>query len=257
MPKRKRRQQRVWPGLPALALGAVALGIYAWQRKLWNPIRYFTSTELYWFQRGDKDADYLTLWKDQPLAYTTGQELGADWYKDSYEEVIGVDTNGALFERAGDRLLRYNFYPATVMAYVSPFSLENRLMKQGDRLIQRVHVFRIGDQPIIDVVTMNEITSVVDEPRKKGFTYITTASHSEQGEWSAMVEWREDNTLVLKVTAISRLDPKEPPLIRPFVRFLQKRAHHLGIANFRSIVTTAEPTPEVKPAAPPAVGTVK
>jgi uncharacterized protein (UPF0548 family) len=89
---------------------------------------------------------------------------------------------------------------------------------------------------VADVLALNEIVRVVDEPRRVGFTYMTTTRHSEQGEWSIAVEWRDDDSLALVMDSIARPLPREPRLIRPFIRSMQKRAHRLGMARFKWLI---------------------
>jgi hypothetical protein len=69
---------------------------------------------------------------------------------------------------------------------------------------------------------------------RAGFTYTTTAAHSEIGEWSPLVEWRENGEVALIITVISRLRPGAPALLRRFVRGLQLQAHQLSIQNFQA-----------------------
>jgi uncharacterized protein (UPF0548 family) len=182
------------------------------------------------------DADYLSLWRGAPLTYTPGQPIDATWHTDHHEEVLTEHATAEQFARARDLLLRYEFYPLSVMRHVSNFSQGSSLMRPGDRIVQRIYGPRLLGLPLVAGLTMNEVTAVVDEPRRVGFTYITTQAHAETGEWSALVEWRADDSLVLTISAVSRLAPHMPVRMADSARRLQLRAHHLGMEAFRKRV---------------------
>lgn len=186
-----------------------------------------------WFPRAPDDGRYLRLWREAPLTYQTGQAVDSTWHVDDYAVTLGSDSTSALFDRAANALMRYRFYPADVMRAISDFGLENRWVRPGDRLVQRLHIFRLRDMPLLDVVTMNEITAVVDESRRKGFTYSTTQCHAEQGEWSALINWQASGEVTLKMHAISRPGPRLPSWTHGLARRLQLRAHQRGLATFR------------------------
>lgn len=109
-------------------------------------------------------------------------------------------------------------------------------MHLGDRIVQRIHIFHVFGFPLFDAMTMNEVAAVIDEPRRKGFTYATTAAHVELGEWSAQVEWRDDGALVLTIDAISRLAYHLPEFMTARARKLQLRAHDQGMEAFKKAV---------------------
>jgi uncharacterized protein (UPF0548 family) len=141
-------------------------------------------------------------------------------------------------------LLRYQFYPTTMMRHVSDFSREKRLMRVGDRIIQRINGLGLIGIPfsLMDGLTMNIIVAVTDQARRKGFTYATTQAHAELGEWSAAIEWQADDSLVLTINTLSRPAYEVPRLFHPIMRRGQKRAHQLGIAHFKSLVLAGKPS---------------
>ena len=186
-----------------------------------------------WFPRAHDDARYLRLWRGAALTYSPGQPIDATWHQDDYPSVIGHDATPQLFERASHLLMRYRFYPADVMRHISDFGLEQRPLRAGDRIVQRIHILRWLDLPLLDVITMNEVTAVVDEERRQGFTYTTTQCHAEVGEWTALVEWRESGDVTLTLRAVSRPGPRLPFFAHSFARQLQLRAHHRALASFR------------------------
>lgn len=192
-----------------------------------------------WFGLGrENDVRYLDLWRDVPLSYHLGQAVDDSFHTDHHEDVIMKDATPRSFGNAATMLLKYQFYPPALMQHVSDFSRENRTMQVGDRVIQRINPLALIGIPfsLADTITMNEIAAVIDEPRHKGFTYITTEAHAEMGEWSAAVEWREDNALVLTISALSRPAYSVRKQAHPIMRNSQKRAHEMGIAHFTAAV---------------------
>jgi uncharacterized protein (UPF0548 family) len=177
---------------------------------------------------GKPDEPYLDAWRAAPLTYQRGQAVDASWHADHYEYVIGAGSSHAnLFERAADLLLRYQFYPPTIMAHVSDFGREGRRMRARDRIVQRIRSQRIP----IEGLTMNAVTAVIDEPDRAGFSYVTTQVHAEMGEWSALIEKHADG-VKLTIDAFSRTRPDFPSFLRGYARHAQKRAHNQGIAYF-------------------------
>jgi uncharacterized protein (UPF0548 family) len=205
-----------------------------------NEVNFPNRAVFVWFGMGGPDAQYLERWRGAPLSYMPGQATDATRNRDTYEEFIVHDADGKHFERAADLLMRYHFYPASIMFHISDFGLENRWLRVGDRIVQRIHALSIRGVPVLDVLAMNEIYAVIDEPRRKGFTYVTTQAHSERGEWSPAVEWRDNGDLVLAIHVHSRLAFDPPAFYRSRVRKLQKRAHHEGIEAFKRRVLTAK-----------------
>jgi uncharacterized protein (UPF0548 family) len=197
------------------------------------------------FGRGEaRDIEYLELWRDLPLTYTPGQVVDPTFHRDQHEHVMTANCTAELFAHAADLLLRYQFYPTTMMRHVSDFSREKRLMRVGDRIIQRINGLGLIGIPfsLIDGLTMNIIVAVTDQARRKGFTYATTQAHAELGEWSAAIEWQADDSLVLTINTLSRPAYEVPRLFHPIMRRGQKRAHQLGIAHFKSLVLAGKPS---------------
>jgi uncharacterized protein (UPF0548 family) len=190
-----------------------------------------------WFGLGrQKDAQYLQKWRGTPLTYSPNQEIpdrafqDENWNLDRYEIILGQDASGALFQRAAQLVLANQFYPSEVMTTVSDFGLVGRPVQPGDRVLQRIRIFQYRGLPILEILTMNEITEVIQEPRRAGFTYTTTSAHAEIGEWAPTVEWRENGEVALVISVVSR--PRSAAFSRSFARRLQLRAHKLSIHNF-------------------------
>lgn len=198
-----------------------------------------TTAQLNWFDDGCCDVRYLDLWDQQPLNFHPESIIDESWHHDHYDRVIGYDSSGELFEIASQRLLRYEFYPKSIISPTSDFSLNARKARVGDRIVQRIHLFQAFGRPVLDVVAMTEVTQLVDEPRRAVLAYATVATHVEQGEWSAMIEWQGNDEVLLSINAISRPAPAEPKRNYGYMRALQKQAHHQGMNHFVDLVKTA------------------
>jgi len=197
----------------------------------------FTTAILNWFDDGCCDVMYLDLWHDVPVSYTSGQTISSDWHTDHYELAIGRDSSGSLFQKAADQLMRYRFYPPHVLTPLGDFDLdEPRWVQVGDRIVHRVHLIKIFDFNILDLIAMVEVSQTTSQERCYGFTYVTVATHFEQGEWSAHVVWEENDDVVIAVDAVSRPNPQEPGRNHQLMRSRQKRAHQKGLAHFKQTV---------------------
>ena len=199
-----------------------------------------TTATLTWFDDGCCDVKYLDEWQHVPTNYTPAQTDTSGWHTDHHEVVIAHDEDGRLFSHAADLLMRYQFYPRHILTHVSEFGLQDRWAAVGDRIAQRIHILGLFGRPVVDVISMTEISDVIIEPHRCGFTYITVATHVEQGEWSVSLTWRPNGDLVLTMDAVSRPVPQEPSRNYPFMRAYQKVAHQQGIANFCQMVLADE-----------------
>ncbi len=186
-----------------------------------------------WFGRNHQDKQHLEQWSDAPLTYSPSQPLNSNWFIDHYEVILErYDPTGACFQHAANLIMRNRFYPPQVMQITADYQLEDRDVQVGDGVLQRIRILQAWNKPVLEVLTLNKITEVVDEPRQKGFTYTTTTVHSEVGEWSPTVEWRENGEVVLLIDVVSRSRPGASVLMQRWTRWLQLRAHRLSIENF-------------------------
>ncbi|NDJ54955.1 MAG: DUF1990 family protein [Chloroflexi bacterium] len=196
------------------------------QREKWLPAQHLVGGR-------HLSRHYLEAWRDAPLTFDPDQDIDERWKTDHYEDIIASDPDGSLFRFAVDRLMRYRFYPPSVMTSVSDFSEEGRWMRPGDRLVIRVPALNAIGLPLYTVFAMNEISEVVAEERHAHIAYITTAAHVERGEWRAALDWQKDDTLALQVDVISRTRGDVPLAHPAIVRRLQLRAHNLGMRHLR------------------------
>lgn len=190
-----------------------------------------------WFNHNRAlDTQMLQAWRGVPLTYNPDLVIDHHWNADHYEIVLGKDTSGNLFNRASMITLMNQFYPPDVMVTTSDFGNMKRPVRLGDRVLQRIRIFQVAGHPVFEVLTMNEITEVIQEARRVGFTYSTTSIHSEIGEWSPKVEWRDNGEVVLVIDVVSRVLPGTSAIARWFTRRMQLRAHKLSIHNLLSLL---------------------
>ncbi len=198
-----------------------------------------TSATLSWFDDGCCDVKYLDKWQDAPLSFAPGQVTNSNWYSDSYEKVIMPQANGRSFSKAADLLLRYQFYPDHILSFTSDFKREGRRLHQGDRIVQRFHLLRLLGRPILDVLSMTEVSEVIDGPDRIGFSYVTVAPHVAQGKWQVAMRWQESGALLLTINSVLRPNPEEPAGNHSLIRYYQRQAHHHGLRHFTRLVQTA------------------
>lgn len=206
-------------------------------------MKFLTTATLNWFNDGCCDVRYLDEWSKEPLSFHRDAVSGSDWVNDAYEQRIGPDKTGQLFKLASTLLLTYRFYPKNMMSHTSDFGLNDRLATIGDRIVQRIHVLRLLKQPLLDVIGLTEVTHVTNTARCASLTYATVRPHAVEGEWSAIVERRDDETLWLTVKATSRPKPSEPRRNHAYLRAFQKYAHEEGMRHFIAQVKTAVSQP--------------
>jgi uncharacterized protein (UPF0548 family) len=205
-----------------------------------NNMGFITSATLSWFDHGCCDVKYLDEWQNAPISFTPGQATDSNWHTDSYEEIILPQANGRSFQNAVDLLLRYQFYPDHILSFTSDFKREQRRLQVGDRIVQRIHLFQLFGRPILDVVSMTEVTRVIAEPRRAGFSYVTVSPHVAQGQWQAIINWHKSGELSLAVKAIIRPNPTEPASNLSIIRFYQRQANQHGLDHFTRLVQSVQ-----------------
>ena len=198
-----------------------------------------TSATLNWFSDGCCDVKYLDLWDKAPVSYVPGQPIDESWQQDNYDILLTYDADGRIFQRATNHLFHYHFYPPDLLTQTSDFSLENRTMRVGDRVIQRMHILSLRRYPILDLIGITEIYNLINEPRRCGFTHVTVNPHIAEGEWTAQVTWHKNGNLFLNVSVISRPVPQEPPCNHKLIRARQLAMHQRSIAHFREQLTNS------------------
>lgn len=187
---------------------------------------------LIWFSKKIDLYAILDHWRGAGSNYEPDQPVDNSWYVDGFEVVLGTSDEHTLFDRAVQRLFRYNFYPDSVLKSAANFIRDDRPPEVGDRVVQRIRVI----PGILDAVTMNIMKSVWHEPDRKGFTMVTSERQYEMGEWTASISRKPDGEIALVVRVISKPSNRVPAIAGGFARSLQKRAHRLALESFSSAV---------------------
>jgi hypothetical protein len=198
-----------------------------------------TSATLSWFDDGCCDVKYLDQWQDAPLSFTPGHVTDSNWYTDSYEKIIIPEAGPPLFQQAADLLFCYQLYSDQVLSFTSDFDQEQRPLRAGDRIVQRAHILHLFGRSILDIITMIEVTGLINEPRRAGISCVTTALHLVQGCWQIMLNWPETGELVVTMKGLSRPSPTEPARHHRFIRSFQRKMQQHGLNHFTRRVLTA------------------
>lgn len=200
-------------------------------------MRLFTTAVLEWFGDGCCDVKFLDIWNDTPRTYLSSQANDSRWQTDHYEALLSANCDQEQFQKAADLLMGYRFYPPSILTALGDFNLaDERWLTVGDRIVQRIHVIRLLGKPILDLLSMAEVSQAITEPRHCGFTCVTVAPNVVQGEWSACITWRENSDLVLKVDTQFRPSPQEPAYNRALMGHLMQKAHRSGVTHFKQLL---------------------
>lgn len=101
---------------------------------------------------------------------------------------------------------------------------------------------------LIDILAPCRVDAVIDEPGRRGFSYLTLPGHPECGRETFTAEKDDDGTVWVAVTAVSKPGSILTAMAGPVGRLVQRRASARYAGAVRSAVAST-PTP---PATPPA-----
>jgi uncharacterized protein (UPF0548 family) len=182
-----------------------------------------------WFPRSSPDDHpILDLHQGDRLNYDPGAPTDSSWHVDRSETVLGRGED--VFQRAKAALMAYAVYPRSVMKWTANFEAESRALQPRDYILQRIHVL----PRVLDVITLVQVSNVIYEPRRVGFTYLTCNLHYEQGEWTAAVSWDREDNVRFMIQSVSKSAATMPLLARPWARRMQLRAHKAAITHFQT-----------------------
>jgi len=198
--------------------------------------------------RPAKDAGLLDEWRNMGGQYASGDEErdgNGFWVEDAYQVKIAEKADEALLDTMAERFLRYRFYPERIISPLGRWEVEsNRRMRDGDQILQRAHLLRVLGIDLIDLLAIVEVRDVIDEARKKGFSYFTTGRHPGVGIFHVSLSLDDADALWLHMDSISRPAfgaltrlPIAAHAHRAVMRFYQRRAHRAGIAKMKARVT--------------------
>jgi hypothetical protein len=141
---------------------------------------------------------------------------------------------GGRFERIGEELVAYRFYPAEVMRVGAAFIDEGRPARVGDRIGMHLQVPLFPGFLPAQFRATTEINQVEQGSGRYLFGYLTTTAHYGKGAWWGEVERRGDRVVLLLQ---SRMTPTHPLALMglPLYRWFQKRAHAAGAARLAAV----------------------
>lgn len=124
----------------------------------------------------------------------TRGELPAGYRHVEREAVLG--RGGELYARAVAATLAWGVQAGSAVRVRTVGRTDAGPLRVDDTVVMRVPLWP-RDVPC-------RVVYVIDEPRRAGFAYVTLPGHPEAGEEAFLVEHRDDDTVVLRIRAISR-----------------------------------------------------
>jgi len=131
------------------------------------------------------------------------------------ETVIDISTPKRIDELNLDFFFDYRIFPANIMTFLTQWHDEGRSIQVGDTIVQQVYLppLRSLSAKIVFGVRINEL---IDEPKRKGFSYETLDGHVEQGESTFTIE-EVSGKLISKIETHSRPALLAARLVGPIV----------------------------------------
>lgn len=114
---------------------------------------------------------------------------------------VSINTDRPLDLFNLDFFFDYKIFPSSILTYWAEWQQENRRMKTGDTIVQQVYLpplQRYSQKLVFGV----RICQIIDEPKRKSFSYETLQGHVEKGISTFSVE-QENNKIVIKIHTFS------------------------------------------------------
>lgn len=145
---------------------------------------------------------------------------------------LGPDADGTRIRKIAQLMLTGRYYPPDAVRVFGRFTLEDRPIRVGDRLVQEAPLFcRWGGPLLPSSVEIIDASASDDECR---LGYVTTEFHFGRGIWRAVLA-RGDGRLSLHVKSTSMPGSWLFWLGLPVARYLQLRARRRAVEEFRRI----------------------
>jgi hypothetical protein len=145
---------------------------------------------------------------------------------------LGPDPTGSRFELISKRMMSGNYYPPDAVRFSGRFRSEKRDLQVGDRIVQQAPLFGKLGGPLM--ASSAEIYIAELDPDRCEIGYVTSSTHFARGIWSALLE-RNEGVLKLKVQSTASPNSWQFWLGLPYARFLQVRARHRAVEEFRKV----------------------
>lgn len=150
-------------------------------------------------------------------------------FEDDKTYDLGPDEDGERFAAISQRMLHGNYYPEDTVTFSGRFRAENRVLHDGDRVVQKAPVFgRFGGPKATAVV---EISVAEETETSTQLGYVTTEIHFGRGIWQANLT-RADGRLALRVFSTVCPNSVWYWIGLPYARYLQLRARRRAVEEF-------------------------
>ena len=127
----------------------------------------------------------------------------------------------------------YNIFPDHILTRLTEWNSENRKMKIGDTIVQQVFIpptKNISQKIVFGV----RICEIIDDQKKKGFSYETINGHVEKGISTFTLEQTTDKKVIFKIRTFSAPGNFLTKLLGPiFSRPYQKYSTEKALRNVK------------------------
>ena len=173
----------------------------------------------------------LEAWRSVPLTWNpaTGGKRPLVCWEDDFTYDLGQDPDGTRFEEIAGRMTSGNFYPKDVIEFYGDWILEERDMRQGDRVLQKAVL------PGVRLWSMAEMFVVQRGPTETSIGYVTTQRHFGRGKWQATMTRSAKGALILHIRATAGPGSFWFWIGLPVARFLMVRARLSAVKEFRNL----------------------
>jgi len=113
---------------------------------------------------------------------------------------IKINTSSTLEELDLKPLFSYNIFPGNVMSFFAEWEISDRKMESGDTVVQQINLLPFSSLSP-KLIAGVKIKQVINQPRKKGFTYETLDGHPETGVATFMLEQKNNETFFRIMTS--------------------------------------------------------
>lgn len=138
---------------------------------------------------------------------------------DGYDHLVACRVIGhgeSTFQRATERLMSWDMHRAAGLSVAAT----TPRAEHGSRVL-----LRLGRHPV-KVTFACQVVYVLSNSRRQGFAYGTLQGHPERGEERFCIDWREDDTVSLTITAFSRPGTWWSLAVSPISRRIQQQYTH-------------------------------
>jgi len=146
--------------------------------------------------------------------------------------IIDVKTEKPLEQLQLDFLFDYKIFPSNIMTYTTQWGQEKRKIKIGDTILQQAFIppIKTFSQKIVFGVRINNI---INEPDRRGFSYVTIEGHVEKGESIFTIE-NSNKGVIFKIKTFSEPGNLLTKLVGPiFTVPYQTYCTHKALKNVK------------------------